>query len=130
MSCVFLLISGNFGYLQVGQLSFVGEFLVQCSSAEDANKHHHKVKVCYHTVIGFRKLERVYVVPEMADVMTRKIRNANPDEYKLHKESGDYAKEMRKILMKGDSEVGSSKDESETGASLGDPAACSKKRKL
>jgi hypothetical protein len=67
----------------------------------------------------------------MADIMLSKIRDANPDEYKLQNEPGECVKQMKNILGKYDSKVASSKDELDYVAPLDDPAAGgTKKQKL
>ena len=81
--------------MKVAQLPVTGNMLVKCSSVEDANLLHHKVKVCDNLVIGFRKLLYVHIDPNPGHI-AKLIRDATPDEYKLQKTMEDYVREMKK----------------------------------
>jgi hypothetical protein len=91
--------------IKVGQLPVPGEILVQCPSAEDANKLHQKVKVVRNTIIRFRKLEYVCILRELGNFVQKMIRSATPVEYKLQKTNEVYVKEMKKIMEKDDVEA-------------------------
>jgi hypothetical protein len=118
--------------IKVGQLHIPGEIVVQCQSEDDANKLHQKVKVARNTIIGFRKLKYVRILREIENFTLKRIRDATPDEYKLHRPNEDYVKEMKKIMEKDDAEAGGSSEAKAEAAGPKDDAEAggSKKRRL
>jgi hypothetical protein len=119
-------------FIKVGQLHVPGEIVVQCQSEDDANKLHQKVKVARNIIIGFRKLQYVRILRGLENFTLKRIREATPDEYKIHRPNEDYVKEIKKIMGKDGAEAGGS---SEAKAEVAGPKvdaepAGSKKRRL